>query len=210
MDFAVLGWEDVAFRLDHRQFAYAGKFVVPGGKAAALEPNAPPIDAQPTPRDGYAEGIVAAVSFSADRTDSSTLWLRYVTVRSDRRGEGIGPRLAALVADRAAKRGYDWVQIAVNNPFAYEAVYKAGFTYTGKTTGIAELVCRRPTGEIPHTSDEPDTDGSDGDGLDDIRSAATYRAGLDIYRERDRSPAERQFCARVHERGPPPVVDPLA
>ena len=28
MDFAVLGWESVAFRLDHRRFAYAGKFVV--------------------------------------------------------------------------------------------------------------------------------------------------------------------------------------
>jgi len=200
----VLGWADVAFRLDHRQFAYAGKFVVPGGKAAALEPSAPEIDAQPAPREGDAEGIVAAVSFSADRTDPGTLWLRYITVRSDRRGEGIGPRLAALVADRAGERGYDQVRIAVNNPFAYEAVYKAGFTYTGKTTGIAELVCQRPAGDRTRFGD-----GADG-GDEDDRSAAAYRSGLDRYRERDLSPGERAFCERVYERGPPTVVEPPA
>ena len=66
---------------------------------------------------------------------------------------------------------YDRVKIAVNNPFAYEALYKAGFGFTGERTGIAELVLERPH----------DTD------------ATAYRAGLARYRERDLSGAERSF-----------------
>ena len=196
MDVAVLGWADVAFRLDHRRFAYAGKFVVPGGKAVALDPDTSINgDSLPDPREEYAQGIVAAVAFSPDRTDSSVLWLRYVTVRSDRRGEGVGPRLLAFVAERAASREYEAVRIAVNNPFAYEAAYKAGFTYTGTDTGIAELVCERPTGDLACFEES-----------DDGRSAERYRSGLDAYRERNLSPAEQGFCERVRKRGPPPVV----
>jgi GNAT superfamily N-acetyltransferase len=197
MDFAVLGWEGVAFRLDHRRFAYAGKFVVPGGKAVVLEPGAsiPPL---PDPRESHARGILAAVAFSADRTDPSALWIRYVTVRTDRRGEGVGPRLLAVVADRAASEGYEQARIAVNNPFAYEAAYKAGFAYTGTTTGIAELVCRRPTGDLARS--ELDDHGRD-------RSTEKYRSGIARYRERDLSPAEERFCERARERGTPPVVD---
>lgn len=194
MDFAVLDWQDSAFRLDHREFAYAGKFVMPSGKAAALEPDALPIESQPGPREGSVRGVVAAVAFSPDRTDPSTLWFRYITVRTDRRGEGIGPRLAAFVAERAAERGYERVQIAVNNPFAYDACYKASFTYTGTDTGLAELVLRRPAGEIAGRDEGK-------------RSIDTYCDGLDVYRERDLSPAERAFCERTRERGPPPIVD---
>ena len=209
MDFAVLGWEDVAFRLDHRQFAYAGKFVVPSGKAAVLAPDAPPIETQPAPREGYACGIVAAVSFSADRTDAATLWVRYITVRSDRRGEGIGPRLLCFLADRAPTREYERVQIAVNNPFAFEAAYKAGFAYTGASTGLAELVCRRPAGPLERVGDDEangDNDEAPTDLADD-RSGSAYREGLDVYRQRDLSLEERRFCERVRERGPPLIVD---
>ena len=202
MDFAVLGWESVAFRLDHRRFAYAGKFVVPGGKAVVPEPGAA-IDALPDPHDDYARGILAAAAFSADRTDPTTLWLRYITVRTDRHGEGIGPRLAVFVADRAANEGFEEVRIAVNNPFAYDAVYKAGFTYTGTSTGIAELVCARPTGAL----DDLRAGSDRGPDENRDRSAVRYRAGLDAYRERELPPAERAFCERARERGPPPIVD---
>jgi len=39
------------------------------------------------------------------------------------------------------------VKIAVNNSFAYAALYKCGFAYTGENTGIAELVLERSAGE---------------------------------------------------------------
>jgi GNAT superfamily N-acetyltransferase len=194
MQFRVLGWDNVAFRLDHRQFAYAGKFVIENGKAAALEPDAPPFSAQPGPREGPVEAFLGAVSFDPDRTDESVLRLRYITVRSDRRGEGIGPRLAAFVAARADARGYDRVRIAVNNPFAFEAVYKAGFRYTGRTTGIAELLCERPAGPLP-------------DEHVGSRSTDRYRAGFARYAERELAAAERAFCERAEDRGPPPVID---
>ena len=202
MDVAVLGWEGVAFRLDHRRFAYAGKFVVPGGKAVVPEPGTA-IDSLPDPHDDYARGILAAAAFSADRTDPTVLWLRYFTVRSDRRGEGIGPRLAAVIADRAASEGFEEARIAVNNPFAYDAVYKAGFTYTNATTGIAELVCARPTGSLD------DLEADEGHNPDRSRdqSMVTYHEGLGVYRERDLPPAEESFCERASERGPPPIVD---
>ena len=164
MEFVVLGWppDGPALRLDWREFSYAGKFVMTAtGKAVAREGD---------PGDGeFADDVLAAVAFSPDRTDPETLWLRYVTVREGRRGEGLGPQLCAFVAERATDAGYDRLRIAVNNPFAYEALHKAGFGFTGRETGLAELVLERP-----------------GD-----RSSDRYRAGLDRVRERDLSEAER-------------------
>jgi len=128
VEYELLGWppDGPKLRLDHERFSYAGKFVMTNtGKAVARAPNG---------------RIVAAVAFNEDRTDADTLWLRYVTVDRELRGEGIGPRLCGLVRDRAVERGYDRLQIAVNNPFAYEALYRTGFSYTGETTGIAELI----------------------------------------------------------------------
>ncbi|RNJ27522.1 N-acetyltransferase [Halosegnis longus] len=123
------------------------------------------------PGDGeFDESVVAAVAFNEDRTDDRTAWLRYVTVRQDRRGEGLGARLCERVSGDLLD-SYDRVRIAVNNPFAYEALYKAGFGFTGETTGIAELVLQRP-----HDAD-----------------TQAYRAGLDRYRGRDLSDAERSF-----------------
>lgn len=168
MEFALLGWPDAGptLDLDHREFAYAGKFVMSStGKAVA--------------RDG--DAVVAAVAFSADRTDDTVAWLRYVTVRADRRGEGLGPRLLAF-ATAALHERHAEVRIAVNNPFAYEAASKVGFGWTGEETGLAELV-------MAHPSDR-----------------GRYADGLDVYRERDLTDAEAAFLAARDE---PPALVPV-
>ena len=131
------------------------------------------------------DSIVAAVAFNEDRTDPATAWLRYVTVRQDRRGAGLGALLCRFATARLSDRGYERVHIAVNNPFAFHALYKAGFGYTGEETGLAELLLVAP-------SDRP----SEG-----------YRSGLDAYRERDDlSEAERDFLAAKTDADPPDVV----
>ena len=176
METTLLGWpsDGPTLRLDHRRFSYAGKFVMSNtGKAVVRED------------DGESGGgeVIAAVAFNEDRTDAATLWLRYVTVRADRRGEGIGPRLLAFVRDRARERGYDRVRIAVNNPFAYEACYRVGFGYTGRRTGIAELVLEHP---------DP------GD-----RSREVYQRGLDAFDERELSADEEAFLDQKRDADPP-------
>ncbi|MDY6765500.1 MAG: GNAT family N-acetyltransferase [Halobacteria archaeon] len=131
MDHEVLGWpeDSPVLELDHELFSYAGKFVMTNtGKAVAKDSGE----------------IVGAVAFNEDRTSSDVIWIRYITVRKDRRGEGIGPELAVSVTQEALEVGYEKVRIAVNNPFAYHALYKSGFGYTGETTGIAELVLEYP------------------------------------------------------------------
>jgi len=223
----LLGWPPgPRLRLDHRRFAYAGKFVMSAtGKAVLLEDPADVNEEwsererseredgegrEPNTLDGVlldesdrerlagaAEGgdwslaaaVAGAVAFSEDRTDPDTLWVRYVTVRTDRQGEGLGPELLAFLLDRVEDRGYDRVRIGANNAFSYEAAYRAGFGWTGEETGLAELVCEWPApGE---------------------RSAARYRAGLDRFRESDRewSEAERSFLAAREDAEPPRVVD---
>ena len=193
--------EGTTLRLDYRAFAYAGKFVVgaPGksvirtrdGNPAApdWEPDEPlPDTVDPAAFD---EDVVAAVSFSPDRTDPDCCRLRYVTVHAARRGEGIGPRLIdETVADLSAA-GFERVKIAVNNPFAYEACYKCGFAYTGERTGIAELELARPAATPARVDPE------------------RYREGLEAFRETDGelTGAERRFVAERLERGPPPVDD---
>ena len=164
----LVGWpgDDPTLDLDHERFAYAGKFVMSDtGKAVLC--------------DG--ERILAAVSFSPDRTDKTVLRIRYITVADGRRGEGLGPRLAGFVSRRAFERGYERVKIAVNNPYAYQALYRAGFGFTDEETGLAELVLTRP-----------------GD-----RSTATYHAGLERFRERDLDSEERVFVDRHLDSEPP-------
>ena len=172
MEFTVCGWSEdgPTLDLDYRAFSYAGKFVMSNsGKAVARED----------------EEIVAAVAFNADRTDSSTLWLRYITVREDCRGEEIGARLAAFLSECALDREYERLRIAVNNPFAYEALYKAGFGYVGRETGLAELVLERPA----------------------ERSHEAYQAGLDVYRERDLTESETEFLHSRKRTDPPAMLD---
>jgi GNAT superfamily N-acetyltransferase len=164
------------------------------GKAVARDPDVASDDADPVPSADtpsavdpavFQADVRAAVAFNEDRTDPGVLWLRYISVHTDYRGEGLAPRLAAFLADRAEEHGYRRLRIAVNNPFAYHAMYKAGFAYTGRQTGLAELVLERP-GE----ADRP-----------------TYQCGLDVFRERDLSDDERDFLAAKEGTDPPPVVD---
>jgi len=169
MDVVVLGDADggPALRLDHETFAYAGKFVMTNtGKAMARERGA----------------VIGAAAFNRDRTDGATAWVRYVTVREERRGEGVGTALLDRLAERLLERSFSRVRIAVNNPFAYEAAYGAGFGYTGERTGIAELVLERPA--------DPD--------------ASAYRRGVERFDERsDLSEAERQFVSVRRGADPP-------
>jgi len=184
MDFALLGWppDGPTLRLDYRRFAYAGKFVRGStGKAVIREGE--------RGENEYDDHLLAAASFDPDRTDPDRLVVRYVTVRDDRRGEGLGARLLAFVAAHAADRGYDRVRIAVNNPAAYVAAHRAGFAFTGAETGLAELVCERSS----------------------VRPAAVdadaYRTGLDRYRDRD---LDAEALAHLDEKaatGPPSVVE---
>mgnify|MGYP000002189750 FL=1 len=209
----VLGWPPgPRLRLDYRRFAYAGKFVVSStGKAVLLSDPPAAGDGEPDDAlgvalldeadrdrlDRAAEGgdwsldaaVLGAVSFSADRTDPDVLRVRYVTVRADRQGEGLGPRLLRFLLGRADARGYDRVRIGVNNAFSYEAAYKAGFGWTGEETGLADLVCEWPAPAR--------------------RSAARYRAGLDRFRAEDRDPtaAERSLLDDREGASPPPVLD---
>ncbi|QSG15867.1 GNAT family N-acetyltransferase [Halapricum desulfuricans] len=169
MEFELLGWADdgPTLRLDHERFSYAGKFVMSAtGKAAV--------------RDG---AIVAAAAFDRDRTDESTLRIRYVTVRRDRQGEGIGSQLLRTIRERAAARDFERVVIAVNNPFAYEAASKAGFGYTGEQTGLAERVMAWPA---------PDRSG-------------WYREGIESFRDEELPPEASAFIDARETA--PPVVD---
>ena len=202
MEYVVLGWppDGPTLRLHYERFSYAGKFVMTNtGKAAVLADDTGvdgasqegagerPQERVATDEKGYATNVLGAASFNADRTDEGTLWLRYVTVREDRRGEGLGARLCRFVTERGRERGYEGVRIAVNNPFAYEALYKAGFGFTGDRTGLAELVLS--------------TDAS--------RGAERYQEGLDAYRDRDLEPNEgvADFLAEREGASPPTVVD---
>jgi GNAT superfamily N-acetyltransferase len=171
MELSVRTWPPAgeALALDHERFIYGGKFnTARTAKAVARD-----------------EGdVVAAVAFNEDRTDADTLRLRYVTVRVDRRAEGIGPRLLRFTADRAREHGYERVQIAVNNPYAYEAAYRAGFGFTGEETGMAELLMTFPSEREP----------------------ARYREGLSVLRERD-LPADQEAFLADADAGPPESLD---
>lgn len=169
MEFSYLGSEAAGptLRLDHEVFAYAGKFVMSNsGKTVARE-------------DGE---VLGAVAFSEDTTDTETVHLRYVTIREDRRGGGIGPRLLRFTAECV---GYERVVIAVNNPIAYEACYRAGFAYTGGRPGIAELRLVYDPGD---------------------REATRYADGFGVFRERDLPPEHERICESYGDEVPE-VVD---
>jgi hypothetical protein len=187
----IVGWPpDVApVYLDYRQFSYAGKFVQSAVGKALLRDKSRERDPPCSPPDTsitYETDVIAAVSFSSHRQVPHRLCYRYITVRHDQRGNQFGPKLAVDIAERASQRGYETLQVAVNNSFAFEAMYRAGFSYTGETTGIAELILRRPTERSAQTSKE------------------RYQSGLDRYRNRDSlSTDESNFLASRKESEPP-------
>lgn len=169
MEYTVLGWppDGPKLELDWQRFSYAGKFVMTNtGKAIASE-----------------EGeIVGASAFNADRTEPETAWIRYITVRTDKMGEGIGPRLASFTVEALLDKDFQTVKIAVNNPFAYEALYKAGFGYIGEETGLAELVLQFGEGQ--------DVD--------------AYESGLSNFANRDLSEEEHAFLQSKRRNATPP------
>lgn len=173
MEFELLGDPEggPSLDLDHRRFAYAGKFVMSNTGKAVL-------------RSG--EDILAAVAFNEDRTEPEAAWLRYVTVRDDKQGEAIGPMLCRSVTAHLHSEGYNRVRIAVNNPAAYEALYRAGFGYTGRETGIAELVLEHPSS----------------------RSIEDYRRGYEQFANRELSESGQALVERHRESEPPAIVDP--
>ena len=173
MDVVVLGNADggPSLRLDHEEFAYAGKFVMTNtGKALARERGS----------------VIGAAAFNRDRTDGTTGWVRYVTVRENRRGDGVGADLldhlaGAMLSGDGVTGEFSRVRIAVNNPFAYEAAYRAGFGYADERTGLAELVLERPTD----------------------RDAETYRRGIELFDERsDLTDEERRFVSSWRDADP--------
>jgi len=171
VEFEILGSpeEGPTLDLDHEQFAYAGKFVMSdSGKSVA--------------RDGGR--LVGAAAFNEDRTDDRTVRLRYVTVRADRRGEGVGSRLLRFTAARLSER-YGSVHVAANNPVAYRACYRAGFVFAGRETGLAEVV-------LQYAPDEG-------------RSTERYRDGLGRFEGRELPPAQRR-CLEAGLAGTPPAV----
>lgn len=200
MEYALVGEPDAGttLRLDYRAFAYAGKFVVGApGKAvlrtadgsSAVPDWTPERSLPPTVDEGaFDDDVFAAISFSPDRTDPDCCRLRYITVHVARRGEGLGPQLVEQTLPRLAADGYDRIRIAVNNPFAYEALHKCGFAYTGERTGLAELELERPADEEGGES-EPLAGSEAGE--------ERYRTGLRAFREDDRDldPREREFIA---------------
>lgn len=193
MRFAFLGWPEdgVTLRLDWERFSYAGKFVMSNTGKAVLCEGRPGDDSDVDPED-----VLAAVAFNEDRTDEVTLWLRYVTVRADRRGEGLGPELLSETVDRATERGYERLRIAVNNPFAYEALWKAGFGFTGEETGIAELVLVYPREDALDAHAEANS------------VVEAYQDGIRRFEGRDvLSEEEAEFLEERRDAGPPGSVD---
>ena len=184
VEFELLGFPDAGptLVLDHERFAYAGNFRRSAtGKAVARDLEA----STGSDEHGSEEPVVGATAFDEDRAHANRAKIRYVTVRSDRHGERIGPRLLRFTAERLCER-FGAVAIAVNNPAAYLACYRAGFVSTGRETGIAELRMRYDPGEA---------------------SVASYREGWSVFEGRDLPERQHGVLERHADGEPPPVLE---
>ncbi len=167
----LLGLEEAtSIVLPQEEFAYAGQYRMQRyGKAVLTRrPDLPTA----------AAAIIAALTTDRHRVHHDRLVVRTIDVRRAERGNGWGPLLLRSVLPAVATAGYTTVQINVNNPFAYIAACKAGFGWTGRTTGLAELMMTRPT-------DRPST-----------WSRGRFIAGLSLYRRRRLATASRGLIAR--------------
>lgn len=177
MKYSILGHpsDGPTLTLDYREFAYAGKFVMSKtGKSVVIG----------------GDKVLGAVAFNADHENPAVGHLRYVSVRDDRQGEGIGSRLLRFTADYLLRESYDAVTIAVNNPVAYRCCYRAGFRFTGEETGIAEI-------ELEYNPTEETSENESS-----ARREDEYLAGLDAFRERNLPPEQRT----VLDQGTVPAV----
>ncbi len=131
MEFVVMGglYGGPPVVLEEEKFSYAGKFMMKdtGKIVCKIE-----------------DEIVAAASFNFDRNDKKIAWVRYISVRKDKRLKGIGHSLIIYVTEKIIGEFPDCVRVAVNNPIAYNAFYKAGFEYTGDEVGLCELILEYP------------------------------------------------------------------
>ena|GEM_PF-2318745 len=184
----LLGLEEAPpLDLATEEFAYAGQYRLRRyGKAV--------LTSRPD-RPTRAVDIVAAVTIDRHRLHPDRLVVRRVDVRRAHRGHGWGPALLASLLPVAAAEGFRTVQANVNNPFAYVAATKAGFAWTGRTTGLAELIMRRPTDHPASCVD------------------GRFIAGLTMFRRRRPSPAGRRLIARYRRGaaalGAPRTVDEM-
>ena len=205
VDFQVLGWpaDEPRLELDHERFAYAGNFRT-GRTGIAVA------------RAESTGDVVAAASFDRDRAVDDAARIRYVTVREDRRGEGVGPTLLSFLVDRLLDREFECVRIGVNNPIAYRACYAAGFAFTGEESAMGELVLQAPSERAPGVestgcadADAPcqEQAGASETGGAIARDTERYREGLEHFAGRDLPQAQRGVLER-HLGGDPPAVDP--
>lgn len=177
MDFRYefLGWPDDGPTIDisHERFAYAGKFILPGTGKAIVRSSQP-----------GSHPIKGAVAFNDDRGVQNAARIRYITVSESTRGRRLGPKLALFVQDQIIGQSYSLVRIAVNNPIAYEAMYRAGFYYTGETRQLNEVVL---------STDAP-------------LSPSKYKTGLQTFDKADLPDRQVRLIDRGMDRGPPEKI----
>jgi len=167
----LLGLEEAtSIVLPQEEFAYAGQYRMKRYGKAVLT--------RRPDRPTAAAAIIAALSTDRHRIQENRLVVRTIDVRREARGNGWGPLLLRSVLPAVATAGFETIQINVNNPFAYIAACKAGFGWTGRTTGLAELIMTRPT-------DRPSR-----------WSRGRFIAGLSLYRRRRLDTASRGLIAR--------------
>ena len=167
----ILGLEEaISLDLPQEEFAYAGQYRMQRYGKAILT--------RRPERPTAAAAIIAALTTDRHRIHHDRMVVRTIDVRRAERGNGWGPLLLRSVAHAYSTAGFDTVQINTNNPFAYIAACKAGFGWTGRTTGLAELIMTRPT-------DRPTR-----------WSRGRFIAGLSLYRHPRLDAAGRRLIAR--------------
>lgn len=163
--------EEPTLEVSHEEFAYAGNFRLPDTGKTVVNTD---------------DRLLGIAAFNDERTAGNRGRIRYVSIRRNARGEGLGPRLLRFTGERLADH-YASLAMAVNNPIAYEAAYRAGFISTGRETGVSEIVLTY----------RPDRDPS----IED------YRAGFERFAAEDLPDEQRAILDRYATESPPSVVE---
>lgn len=125
--------ESDALDLDHETMPYAGKFGMESTGTAILEEG---------------DDIVAALSFSPDRTDALCCRIRYLSVSREHQGTGLVGRLVEAFMEWALGDGYRTIKITIINPFAVVALDRLGFGYTGTVGPSGGVELRYPSEDV--------------------------------------------------------------